>query len=165
MISRRNALTAIAALTGSAAISSEKVRAKESAMSDIIPAAIPLKLGARVPLAASSSPVRVNAVDMHLLTVSAAVFTLDAASRLTAVLKAAVTEYAKMDYWVSVAVFDATGHLLGAVTQKETVEYERLRAIPTMLREIKLDFGISNAFSRAALVAIAISERDVPHPA
>ena len=163
MISRRNALTAIAALTSSAALSFENVRAKETPVSDIIPGAIPLKVGARVPLNASSSPVRVNTVDIHLLYLSTAVFKLDAESRMTAVLKAAVTEYADMDYWVSVAVFDAAGLLLGAVSHKETVERVRLGRVPTMQREIKLDFGISNAFSRAALMAVAISERDVRH--
>jgi hypothetical protein len=36
--------------------------------------------------------------------------------------------------------------------------------MPTVFRDIALDFGISTAFKEAAFVVVAISDRDVPKP-
>jgi hypothetical protein len=36
--------------------------------------------------------------------------------------------------------------------------------MPTMFRDIPLDFGISTAFKEAEFVVVAISDRDVPKP-
>jgi hypothetical protein len=165
MISRRNTLSVITGLASAAVISADKARADESGTNPVFPGTIPLKLNMPVRVAAQSAPVRVNDTDLRLVYINSAMFAMDASSRLTATLKGAITQYTRVDYWISVAVFDAAGQLLGAANHKEAVQYERVRAMPTMLREIKLDFGVSKAFQRAALVAIVISDPDVPKPA
>jgi hypothetical protein len=129
-----------------------------------IPGAIRMDLDKEVTIGAQSSPIKVNNNDLHIISVGRGTFRLDKQSRLTATLFAAVTQYARIEYWISVAVFDAAGKLLGTAGHKEAVQYIRLGVIPTMLPNIALDFGISKAFKDAAFVAVAISERDVPKP-
>jgi hypothetical protein len=60
------------------------------------------------------------------------------------------------------AVFDKTGNLLGTAAHKETVAYTQLGYIPTLFRKVTMDFGISKSYAHAALVAVAISDPDVP---
>jgi hypothetical protein len=105
-----------------------------------------------------------DGTDLHILGIGTGTFQLDQESRLTGKLNAFVTQYAKVDYWISAAVFDAKGKLLGTAGHKEAVQYIRLGAMPTMQRHITLDFGISKGFKNAAFVVVAISERDVPKP-
>ena len=129
-----------------------------------IPGAVPFTPGKEVKIGLSSSPVKVNDTDLHLIFIGSGTFRLDKESRLTAVLKAGVAQYAKVEYQISAAVFDAAGALLGAAGHKEAVEYIREGRWPTVAREIGLDFGVSKAFKDAAFVVVAISDRDVPKP-
>ena len=90
--------------------------------------------------------------------------TVDDQGHLTATVRAAVRQYAKVDYWISLAVFDKELKFLGAATHKEAIQYIRKGAIPTMLPELKFDFGISKTYVSVARLAVAISDRDVPPP-
>jgi hypothetical protein len=130
----------------------------------VIPGAIPLTLGNAIKIAARSSPVKVGKADLHIIRIGTGTFDLDKDARLTAKLKAGVTQFAEVEYWISAAVFDKAGKLLGTAQHKEKVQYIRLGAILTLSRDIELDFGISRAFKDAALVAVAISQPEVPGP-
>lgn len=83
---------------------------------------------------------------------------------LKATLKAAVAQYNRVDYRIFGAVYDAKGKLLGTASAVEKVQYIRLGIMPTVFRDIELDFGASKAFAEAAYVAFAVSDPDVPKP-
>ncbi len=159
---RRNALAGLAGITSGALLTAGTAQSAEP--KSTIPGAIELTLGQKLKIGVQSAAVKVNETDLHLVSIGTGTFQLDEDSRLTAILKAAVAQYAKVDYWISVAVFDAAGKLLGTAGHKEPVEYIRLGKMPTLLRDIKLDFGISKTFKDAAAVVVAISDRDVPAP-
>jgi hypothetical protein len=161
-MNRRKALTAMAGIAGTAGLSAGGSHAEETKVR--VPGAIALKLGEQIRIGAQSAPVKVDDTDLHIVSIGTGTFQLDKESRLTARLNAAVAQYAKVVYWISAAVFDAQGLLLGTASHKESVSYTRLGAMPTTFRKIVLDFGLSKAFNRAALVVMAISERDVPKP-
>jgi hypothetical protein len=162
-MNRRDALTSLAGVAGGAMLSGGAASGQQPKAP--VPGAIKLQIGGEVMIGAQSSPVKVGETSLHILSVGKGIFRLDKESRLTANLKAAVAQYAKIEYWVSAAVFDTAGRLLGTAAHKEAVEYVRLGAMPTMFRDIALDFGISTAFKEAAFVVVAISDRDVPKPA
>lgn len=84
--------------------------------------------------------------------------------RLLASLKLSVAQYNKVDYRVYAAAYDAKGKLLGTAVHLEPVEYVRLGAMPTMFRDVVLDFGVSEAFAGAKFVAFALSQPSVPKP-
>jgi hypothetical protein len=161
-MNRRHALAGLAGAAGGALLSGGAARAEQPKAP--IPGAIKLSLGDEVTIGAQSSPIKLDKTDLHILSVGKGTFRLDKESRLTAKLKAAVAQYAKIEYWLSAAVFDAAGKLLGTAAHKEAVDYVRLGAMPTMFRDIPLDFGISTTFKNAAFVVVAISDRDVPKP-
>jgi hypothetical protein len=73
-------------------------------------------------------------------------------------------QYAKVDYWISLAVFDDKLRFLGAATHKEAIQYVRAGAIPTRLPKLSFDFGISKTYKSVARLAVAISDREVPKP-
>ena len=76
---------------------------------------IPLKLGRSIPLAIQSAGVEWRGNTYHLLSLGSIQFELDKpSSRLKADIKAGIAGFDNVDYDVSVAVFDATGKLLGA---------------------------------------------------
>jgi hypothetical protein len=161
-MNRRRSLEGLAGAAGGLFLASRSAHAEPPR--PIVPGAIPLNLGQKTEFGIRSSPVKLDNFDLHILSIGTGTFRLDRESRLTATLKAAVTQYAAIEYWVSTAVFDVAGKLLGTASHKEKVQYIRLGATPTMFRDIELDFGISKAFKDAALVVLAISDRDVPKP-
>jgi hypothetical protein len=130
----------------------------------VVPGAVRLLWEKAIRIGVSSNPIEVNGQPFRLLNIGTATFHLADDGRLTAVLKAGVQQYSEVDYGISVAVFDGTGRLLGAAVHTEHVEYERLGRMPTLLREISFDFGISNDFVRAAYVVVAVTSRNVPLP-
>lgn len=161
-----NRRCALAQLTAGAVAAAAPARAAEPPPRHdlILPSAIDLVLDKPLTINAASVPVKHGDDELSIIKIGQGTFHLDESSRLTAKLHAAVAQYADVDYWISVAVFDAGAQLLGTARHKQAVGYIRLGAMPTMLPEIALDFGISNAYRRAAQVAVAISERDVPPP-
>jgi hypothetical protein len=126
--------------------------------------AVSLKLAEKMRIDAQSVPVKVRGADLHIVSIGTATFDLDKDSRLSARLNAAVCQYAKVVYRVSAAVFDASGQLLGAAVHDEAVERYSVGKELTLLKEIALDFGVSKAYRGAKLVAVAISEPEVPTP-
>lgn len=84
--------------------------------------------------------------------------------RLLASLTLSVAQYNKVEYRVYAAAFDAKGKLLGTAMHVEPVEYIRLGAMPTLFRDVVLDFGVSEAFAQAKYVAFAVSQPSVPKP-
>jgi hypothetical protein len=129
-----------------------------------IPGAVPLKFDAEIQFEAAAGPVRQGNDPFYVIQVGRGKFHLSDQSRLTAELKASVTQYARVDFWIYAAVFDDRGSLLGTASHREEVLYIRTGGTPTVFREIKLDFGISDAFQRAAYVVVTIGERKVPDP-
>ena len=76
---------------------------------------IPFRLERPIPLAVQSAGVEWHGNTYHLVSIGSIQFELDKqTSRLKAEIKAGVTGFDNVDYDVSVAVFDATGRLLGA---------------------------------------------------
>lgn len=160
-MNRRKVLGAIAA--GAATIAASPL-ARAAADKSVIPGAIDIAIGQKIRIGAQSSAVATNGGELHIISIGEGIFTLDGASRLSAVLKAGVKQYARIDYWIYAAVFDGAGKFLGAAAHKEVVDYVRLAGMPMMFRDIDLDFGISLGFKDAAVVTIAISDSDVPRP-
>jgi hypothetical protein len=161
-MNRRHALAGLAGAASGMVLAAKSSPAQPP--KSPIPRAMNFEMGKALNVAAKSSPFKLNDSEFHIIGVGKATFRLDNDSRLTATLKAGVMQYAKVDYWISTAVFDAAGKLLGTASHKEPVEYIRLGATPTVFREIELDFGVSKAFKNAAFVVIAISEPEVPKP-
>jgi len=120
-----------------------------------------IRLGQEINVPARSNALRVNGAELHIISIGRGVVSLDNESRLTAKLHTAILQYAKIDYWISGAVFDEKGALLGAASYKQSVERIRLGKPPTMLTDTILDFGISTAYARAALIAVTVSERAI----
>jgi hypothetical protein len=129
-----------------------------------IPGAVPFKFDEEVKIYVRSKPVNADKDDLHIVSVGVGTFKLSNEWQLTATLKAAVVQWAKVDYRISAAVFDADGKFLGSADHTEHVQYIRLAAVPTTLPNIKLDFGVSESYKRAAFVVVSISEPKVPNP-
>jgi hypothetical protein len=127
-----------------------------------IPGAIKIELNQPTKINQRSAPVTVEGNEHRIVSLGTGVFHLDGESRLTAALKAAVLQKAELDYWISVAVFDRAGRLLGTAQHHEPVKSIRIPLTPTVFREIEFDFGISTAFRTAAYVVVSISEPDAP---
>lgn len=158
-----NRRRAIAGLAGSVAFSAGGVAYAEQPKATI-PGAVELKMDKEIEIGVRTASIKVDKTDLHLISIGNGTFRLDRESRLTAKLKAAVLQYAKVEYWISAAVFDTAGKLLGTAGHKEVMEHIRLGKMFTILREIALDFGISYAFKDAAFVVVAISDRGIPKP-
>lgn len=130
-----------------------------------VPGAIALALDREIRVGASSEPVHLPGGDLRVLTVGTGVFHLANDGHLTAKMKAAVAQYANVEYRIFAAVFDAKGVLLGTASHLESVERIRLARMPTALRQVDLDFGKSRDFRRAAYASVAVSNPDFPLPA
>jgi hypothetical protein len=161
-MNRGRALAGLAGAAGGVVLAADTVRCESAEPS--IPGAIKMTLGQEVMIGAQSTAVKMDNRDIHIISISKGTFQLDKESRLTASLNGAVAQYAKTEYWISVAVFDAAGNLLGTAAHKEAVQYIRLGLMFTTVRRIQLDFGISKAFKDAAQFVVAVSNRDVPPP-
>jgi|GEM_PF-3157759 len=161
-MNRREVL--FAGFGGTVGLLANQVDAQEGKADAPLPGAIPLKIGEALDIYVQSTPVKVGKEDLHIVSVGRGTFYLDKESRLTGRLKAAVAQYAKTVYWISAAVFDLKGKLLGAAAHREEVQYIRLGQAPTIFREIDLDFGISKAYSGAKFLAVSVSEPEEPKP-
>jgi hypothetical protein len=159
---RRRALSVIGGIAGG--MSSHAIGKADEPVKVSLPNSIPIKLDEKVQISVRSAPVKVGERELHIVSIGTGQFYLDKDAHLTAILNAAVAQYTNMEYRIVVAVFDGAGQLLGAAQHDESVSYTRLGVMPTLFREINLDFGISKAFGRAAFAVIAISDRDVPEP-
>lgn len=129
-----------------------------------VPGAVEFKLDQEVRIGASSEPIRLAGGEFRVLSVGTAMFRLSKEGQLTAKLHAGVAEYAKADFHIYAAVYDPKGVLLGTASHLESVERVRLRVMPTMMRELELDFGKSRDFRRVAYASVAISNPDFPRP-
>lgn len=163
MIDRRSVLSGLVGLTvapGLAAAGDEP----EAGRQDFPPlrGAFPLKWGQATEVGARSNPIKGGKHDIHIITIQSAKFDLDSDSRLTVTLRAMIVQHAQVDYWISAAVFDAEGRLLGAASHKEAVRRVMLGRVGMTTRDIALDFGLSNGYGRAAFATVAVGERDVP---
>lgn len=136
--------------------------AMAAATSMAIPGSIKLVLDERIRIDVSSKPIEMRKdTPLKIITIGTGIFSLDKESRLTSVLSCGVTQYNDVDYWISVAVFDGVGRLLGSASHKETVQFIRIGVMPCMFREIEFDFGISEAYKNATQIIVAISDRKV----
>jgi len=151
-------------MAGAAGILSVAPRTSHANETAVVPGAIPVELGKEFQLYRQSAPVLASGRELHLISLGKGTLELDPSGRMTAKVKAAVKQYAEVDYWLSLAAFDAEGLLLGAATHKEAIRYIRLGVMPTLLPELEFDFGISKSFTKVAWLSAAISDRDVPMP-
>jgi hypothetical protein len=155
-------LASLAGAAGGVVFAADAARCE--AAEQHIPGAIKMTFGKEVMIGAQSTAVKMDNRDIHIISIGKGTFQLDKESRLTATLNGAMAQYAKTEYWISVAVFDAAGYLLGTAAYKEAVQYIRLGLMFTTVRRIQLDFGISKAFKDAAQIVVAVSNREVPPP-
>lgn len=161
-MNRRHALTAIAGSAATIPLIANRLHADEP--SPILPNTFAVSPNQEFRLALRSTPVVLEHTKLSLVSLGTGRLTLDDAGRLKARIRAAITQYAKIDYWISLAVFDKQHTFLGAATHKEAIQYIRLGSMPTTLQELEFDFGISNTYKSVAHLAVAISDRDVPKP-
>jgi len=126
-----------------------------------VPGAIALKFDQPIDIDARSAPIGDGLQKFSIIGVGRATFRL-ADNHLTASLHAGIMQYARIDYRVSVAIFDTTGRLLGTAAHTEPVQFIRLGRVPTLLKSIDLDFGVSRAYPDAVYTAVSISDPEVP---
>jgi uncharacterized protein YjbI with pentapeptide repeats len=126
---------------------------------------IPFELGRDILLGVESNPVTWEGQEYSLLWLRSIRFQLDKETRrLTAKIKAGEMTFDKVDYDVSGAVFDATGRLLG-VSRADCSTSRCWVGKPICGRSsVRLDFGISLDYDRAASIMVAISKRAVLTP-
>jgi len=162
-MNRRDLLTAIAGSTAGISVLGQSVLAEESA--PMLPDTYKVTPNSETEMAAQSTAVVDNDSTFNLIRLGTCSLKLDDQGRLTASLKAAVMQYANVDYWISLAVFDDKLRLLGAATHKEAIQYIIRRSfIQTVFPELKFDFGISKTYKSVARLAVAISDSEVPKP-
>ena len=112
---------------------------------------IPLRLGRSIPLAIQSSGVEWRGNTYHLLSLGSIQFDLDKqTSRLKADIQAGIAGFDNVDYDVSVALFDATGKLLGAARSRCDVRRMWAGKMASGAETISLDFGVSLDYAHAA---------------
>jgi RNA polymerase sigma factor (sigma-70 family) len=126
--------------------------------------AVALQFDRKLTIGVKSNPIKVRDSELSIVNIGTGTFHLSKEDRLTATLNAGVHQYAKVDYWIYAAVFDARGRLLGTAAHKEAVLHIRLGQMPMMMPKIELDFGTSRDFSKAAYVVVSISNPEVPEP-
>lgn len=161
-MNRRDLLTAIGSSAAGIAVLGQSALADEPTTT--LPDIYRITPNSETKLAAQSTAILVGDSKFNLISLGSCSLTLDDQGHLTALVKAAVTQYAKVDYWISLAVFDDKLGFLGAATHKEAIQYIRRGSIPTMMPELSFDFGISKTYKSVARMAVAISDRDVPKP-
>jgi len=83
---------------------------------------------------------------------------------LKADIQAGVTGFDDVDYDISGAVFDAAGQMLG--TARAQCKVKRMWAGNVFMspQTIRLDFGVSLDYTRAAAFAVSVSNRKVLTP-
>lgn len=162
-MNRRHALTVFGASAAILPLLDRRLRADEP-LPHAPTGLIEVSLNREFPLVVQSVPVVHDGNRIVLVTLENCTLSLDTENRLRARVRANVLQYANVDYWISLAVFDKQSAFLGAATHKETIQYIRLGATPMVFRELEFDFGISNNYAGVARMAAAISVRDVAKP-
>jgi len=125
---------------------------------------LPLKLGSPIPLAVRSASVAWRGDTYHLVHLGSIRFDLDKNACLKADIQAGLTEFDDVDYDISSAVFDAAGQMLG--TARVQCKVKRMWAGNVFMspQTIRLDFGVSLDYTRAAAFAVSVSNRKVLTP-
>ena len=125
---------------------------------------VPLKLGSSIPLAVQSPGVAWKGNTFHLVGLGSIRFDLDKNACLKADIQAGVTEFDNVDYDISAAVFDAAGKMLGTARAQCKVQRVWAGDVERTARSIRLDFGVSLDYTRAASFAVSVSNRKVLTP-
>ena len=124
----------------------------------------PLKLGSSIPLAVQSPGVAWKSNTFHLVRLNSIRFDLDKNASLKADIQAGLTEFDDVDYDVSGAVFDAAGQMLGTARAQCKVKAMWAGKVSRTAQTIRLDFGVSLDYTRAAAFAVSVSNRKVLTP-
>jgi hypothetical protein len=125
---------------------------------------VPLKLGSSIPLAVQSPGVAWKGNTFHLVRLGSITFDLDKNACLKADIQAGLTEFDDVDYDISGAVFDAAGQMLGTARAQCKVNRMWAGNGERTGRTIRLDFGVSLDYTRAAAFAVSVSNRKVLTP-
>ena len=126
-------------------------------------ARLSFKLDEPIAMNVKSKPVHWHGHAYSLVEMGEATFQREN-GRLTAKLSGWVTTFDDVDYHVSMALFDDAGQFLGAATATSDVQRIWLGYVGTQPRTLNFDFGVSQAYERAAIFSIAIAERKVLTP-
>ena len=124
----------------------------------------PLKLGSSIPLAVQSPGVVWKGNTFQLVRLGSITFDLDKSACLKADIQAGVTEFDNVDYDISAAVFDAAGQMLGTARAQCKVQRMWAGGVEVRAQTIRLDFGVSLDYARAAAFAVSVSNRKVLTP-
>jgi drug/metabolite transporter superfamily protein YnfA len=124
----------------------------------------PLELGSSIPLAVQSPGVAWKGNTYHLVNLGSVRFDLDQSDCLKADIQAGLTMFDNVDYDISGAVFDAAGQMLGSARAQCKVERLWLGGVKRTGRTIRLDFGVSLDYRRAAAFVVSVSNRKVLTP-
>jgi hypothetical protein len=125
---------------------------------------VPLELGSSIPLAVQSPGVAWKGNTYHLVNLGSVRFDLDQSDCLKADIQAGLTSFDNVDYDISGAVFDAAGQMLGSARAQCKVERLWLGGVKRTGRTIRLDFGVSLDYRRAAAFVVSVSNRKVLTP-
>ena len=98
---------------------------------------------------------------MHLGSIR---FDLDKNDFLKADIQAGLTGFDDVDYDISAAVFDAAGQMLGTARAQCRVKRMWAGTVRMTAQTIRLDFGVSLDYTRAAAFAVSVSKRKVLTP-
>ena len=124
----------------------------------------PLKLGSPIPLAIQSPGVAWKGNTFQLVRLGSIRFDLDKSDSLKADIQAGLTEFDNVDYDVSGAVFDGAGQMLGTARAQCKVQRMWAGTVRMTAQTIRLDFGVSLDYTRAASFAVSVSNRKVLTP-
>jgi len=125
---------------------------------------VALKLGSSIPLAVQSPGVAWKGNTFHLARLKSIRFDLDKNDSLKADIQAGLTEFDNVGYDVSGAVFDAAGQMLGTARAQCKVPRMWAGRVEMRAQTIRLDFGVSLDYTRAAAFAVSVSNRKVLTP-
>ena len=151
---------AVGGLLGLAANEPEQTERRPVAVMNLVP----LKLGSPIPLAIQSPGVAWKGNTFHLVRLGSITFDLDKNDSLKADIQAGVTSFDDVDYDISGAVFDAAGHMLGTARAQCKVQRMWAGEVEVSAQTIRLDFGVSLDYTRAAAFAVSVSNRKVLTP-
>jgi hypothetical protein len=125
---------------------------------------LPLRMEALIPLSVQSAGVAWKGNTFQLVRLGSIKFELDTNDSLKADIQAGVTGFDNVDYDVSGAVFDAAGQLLGSARAQCKVQRMWAGDVEVTAQTIRLDFGVSLDYARAASFMVSVSKRKVLTP-
>jgi hypothetical protein len=128
--------------------------------------AIPIVWGGDTVFRKESDAIEWGGHEYRLIKIAAIRFELDKKTGgMRAAATAGITTFDRVDYDVSIAVFDAADELLGVARVQCPIE--RLWVTKVMLesRKLEFDFGQSLDYARATKFKMAISKRPIMTPA